>query len=63
MIRDRKDDFPAPDGPIIVRKSPLWTSPDKLSRILFMNLYIQEIHFPSDFKSWLSFLSTRFHLA
>ncbi len=32
---ERNDDFPAPDGPIIVRNYPLWTCPERLLSIIF----------------------------
>ncbi len=33
MSRDRKEDLPAPDGPIIERNWPLWMLPFRWERI------------------------------
>jgi hypothetical protein len=46
VIIDKNDDFPAPDGPIMVKKSPERTYPLRLFNIIFLSCeFISEIFF------------------
>jgi hypothetical protein len=47
-MRDKKEDFPAPDGPITVRKLLFYSLPDNLFRISFwVSLSCKKIFFHS----------------